>query len=115
MAVLVQPQLDAECGGVLFGLDPVDGDRRHLVVEAVAGTPDALVSGAATAVHCLLGRQRSHRRRGDAHVSGRCCLGVAGAGSPPWHDAPPTPSPDRRTWSGRSTPPTTCGSCRVVR
>ena len=55
MAVLVQPQLDAVCGGVLFGLDPVDGDRRHLVVEAVEGTPDALVSGRASAVHCLLG------------------------------------------------------------
>ncbi len=69
MAVLVQPQLDAVCGGVLFGLDPVTGDRRHIVVEAVAGAPDKLVSGTASAVHCLLGRRgrlvggRCHRQR----------------------------------------------------
>ncbi|HEX6230637.1 MAG TPA: PEP/pyruvate-binding domain-containing protein, partial [Actinomycetota bacterium] len=49
MAVLVQPQLQARCGGVMFGLDPVTGDRRHMVVEAVSGGPDALVSGRATA------------------------------------------------------------------
>ena len=54
MAVLVQPQLDPVCGGVLFGLDPVTGDGGHLVVEAVPGTPDVLVSGVASAVHCVL-------------------------------------------------------------
>ena len=41
---------------VLFGLDPVTGDRRHLIVEAVAGTPDGLVSGTVTAAHVVLGR-----------------------------------------------------------
>jgi len=79
MAVLVQPALDAGCGGVLFGLDPVTGDVGHLVVEAVPGGPEALVSGTATAVHAtltprgrlvgrstadlgrLLGRSRRHR------------------------------------------------------
>jgi rifampicin phosphotransferase len=57
MAVLVQPQLDAACGGVLFGVDPVTGDRTHLVAEAVAGVPDALVSGAATAAHVVMTRR----------------------------------------------------------
>jgi rifampicin phosphotransferase len=57
MAVLVQPQLDTECAGVLFGLDPVTGDAHHLVVEAVPGTPDGLVSGTVTAAHCVLGRR----------------------------------------------------------
>ena len=57
MAVLVQPQLDAQVGGVLFGVDPVSGDRRHVVVEAVGGGPDALVSGQANAAHLLLGRR----------------------------------------------------------
>lgn len=56
MAVLVQPELPAACGGVLFGLDPVTGDRHHLVVEAVAGSPDALVSGRSTAQHAVLTR-----------------------------------------------------------
>lgn len=45
MAVLVQPQLAPEWGGVLFGVDPVTGRSDHLVVAAVEGRPDALVSG----------------------------------------------------------------------
>ncbi|MDQ3951615.1 MAG: PEP-utilizing enzyme [Actinomycetota bacterium] len=45
MAVLVQPQLAPEWGGVLFGVDPVTGHTDHLVVAAVEGRPDALVSG----------------------------------------------------------------------
>jgi pyruvate,water dikinase len=57
MAVLVQNQLDAACSGVLFGLDPVTGSRRHIIVEAVEGTPDVLVSGAVSAAHCVLGRR----------------------------------------------------------
>lgn len=57
MAVLVQPLLDAAIGGVLFGLDPVTGDRRHLVVEAVEGGPERLVSGVATASRTVLTRR----------------------------------------------------------
>lgn len=45
MAVLVQPQLAPDWGGVLFGVDPVTGRTDHLVVAAVEGRPDALVSG----------------------------------------------------------------------
>lgn len=45
MAVLVQPQLAPEWGGVLFGVDPVTGRTDHLVVAAVPGRPDGLVSG----------------------------------------------------------------------
>lgn len=45
MAVLVQPQLAPEWGGVLFGVDPVTGRTDQLVVAAVPGRPDALVSG----------------------------------------------------------------------
>ena len=45
MAVLVQPFLPAEVGGVLFGVDPVTGARERLVVAAVEGPPEELVSG----------------------------------------------------------------------
>jgi hypothetical protein len=45
LAVLVQPLLDAACGGVLFGIDPVSGREDRLVVAAVEGGPDRLVSG----------------------------------------------------------------------
>ncbi|WP_346622736.1 PEP/pyruvate-binding domain-containing protein [Blastococcus montanus] len=45
LAVLVQPLLDARSGGVLFGIDPVSGREDRLVVAAVEGGPDRLVSG----------------------------------------------------------------------
>jgi pyruvate,water dikinase len=56
MAVLVQRQVAARVGGVLFGLDPVTGDRAHILVEAVPGGPESLVSGTVTAQRYLLGR-----------------------------------------------------------
>jgi pyruvate,water dikinase len=45
MAVLVQRQLVPAWGGVMFGADPVTGSRDRLVVAAVPGGPDQLVSG----------------------------------------------------------------------
>ena len=57
MAVLVQHQVAARVGGVLFGLDPVTGDRNHILVEAVPGGPESLVSGTVTAQRYLLGRR----------------------------------------------------------
>ncbi|MBY3552520.1 PEP/pyruvate-binding domain-containing protein [Modestobacter lapidis] len=45
LAVLVQPMLDARSGGVLFGIDPVSGREDRVVVAAVQGGPDRLVSG----------------------------------------------------------------------
>ena len=56
MAVLVQPMLAPRCGGVLFGLDPVTGRNDHIVVEAISGRPDSLVSGARVAEHYVLAR-----------------------------------------------------------
>ncbi|WP_316043402.1 PEP/pyruvate-binding domain-containing protein, partial [Actinomadura sp. CNU-125] len=45
MAVLVQPQLDAASGGVMFGADPVDGRTDRVIVSAAPGGPQALVGG----------------------------------------------------------------------
>lgn len=45
MAVLVQPQLSPRWGGVLFGADPVSGRTDRLLLSAVEGGPDRLVSG----------------------------------------------------------------------
>ncbi|MDQ3982013.1 MAG: hypothetical protein M3271_04960, partial [Actinomycetota bacterium] len=59
MAVLVQPQLAPEWGGVLFGVDPVTGRADHLVVAAVPGRPDALVSGSVEGHRYVL----THRAR----------------------------------------------------
>ena len=59
MAVLVQPQLAAAVGGVLFGLDPVSGRRDRLVVSASSAGPSAVVSGEVDGTRYLL----SHRGR----------------------------------------------------
>jgi pyruvate,water dikinase len=66
MAVLVQPQLDAVCGGVMFGLDPVSGRADRLVVAAVAGGPERLVSGTESGTtHVLTRRGRLVEREGE--------------------------------------------------
>ncbi|HEX4984141.1 MAG TPA: PEP/pyruvate-binding domain-containing protein [Ilumatobacteraceae bacterium] len=69
MAVLVQPMIDAEWGGVLFGADPVSGRRDRFLIAAVDGGPDALVSGRVdgwTAVLDRRGRVREVRSGHDA-------------------------------------------------
>jgi rifampicin phosphotransferase len=45
IAVLVQPLLDPDVGGVMFGVDPVSGRSDRRVVSAVRGAPEPLVSG----------------------------------------------------------------------
>ncbi|HET6954548.1 MAG TPA: PEP/pyruvate-binding domain-containing protein [Acidimicrobiales bacterium] len=57
IAVLIQPQVAAVRGGVLFGVDPVGGERRRLAVEVAPGTPDDLVSGRTAAAHLILSRR----------------------------------------------------------
>jgi phosphohistidine swiveling domain-containing protein len=46
MAVLVQPMVSVRAAGVAFTADPVTGDRGAVVVEAVRGLGEPLVSGA---------------------------------------------------------------------
>jgi pyruvate,water dikinase len=57
MGVLVQRHVAPSRGGVMFGVDPVTGDSRHVVVEAVAGGPEKLVSGRVTAQHYVATRR----------------------------------------------------------
>lgn len=57
MGVLVQRHLAPSRSGVMFGVDPVTGDRSTVVVEAVTGGPDRLVSGQVPAQHYVLGRR----------------------------------------------------------
>jgi phosphohistidine swiveling domain-containing protein len=57
MAVLVQHQVDAAIGGVMFGIDPMTGDEKHVLVEAVTGGPEHLVSGTVTAQRYVLGQR----------------------------------------------------------
>lgn len=53
-AVVVQRMLSVDVAGVLFTADPMTGQRRHMVVEAVAGLGDALVGGRVTPQRWLL-------------------------------------------------------------
>jgi phosphohistidine swiveling domain-containing protein len=45
IAVLVQPLIDPQFGGVMFGVDPVSGRSDRRVITAVRGGPERLVSG----------------------------------------------------------------------
>lgn len=51
MCVVVQAMVDARCAGVLFTADPVSGRHDRLVIDAVAGLGEALVSGEVTPDH----------------------------------------------------------------
>lgn len=48
MAVLVQEMVPADAAGVLFTVNPADGGANRLVIEAVPGLGDRLVSGQVT-------------------------------------------------------------------
>lgn len=56
MAVVVQEMACAEKSGVLFTIDPVSKSRDHLVVEAVFGLGEGIVSGLLTPDHYVIDR-----------------------------------------------------------
>jgi pyruvate,water dikinase len=62
MAVVVQRMVEADLAGVLFTCDPVAGRRDRMVVEAVLGLGEAVVSGAVTPDHYVLKRDGSVRK-----------------------------------------------------
>ena len=46
IAVVVQVMVASQQAGVMFTVDPADGDRTHLVIEAARGQGEVIVSGA---------------------------------------------------------------------
>ncbi len=48
IAVVVQHMVQSERSGVMFTLEPVTGDRTKLVIEAIYGLGEGIVSGAVT-------------------------------------------------------------------
>lgn len=71
MSVVVQKMIDARAAGVLFTSNPVTARRDQVVIDAVAGLGDALVSGQATPDHWILTQDGvvTHREiRGDQPV-----------------------------------------------
>jgi pyruvate,water dikinase len=65
MAVVVQRMVEAEVAGVLFTCDPVHNRRDRMVVEAVLGLGEAVVSGHVTPDHYVLKRDGRVKK---AHV-----------------------------------------------
>jgi pyruvate,water dikinase len=64
MAVVVQRMVEADVAGVLFTVDPTRGRRDRMLVEAVFGLGEAVVSGQVTPDHYVLardGRLKKHR------------------------------------------------------
>ncbi len=57
MCVVVQQMVDARAAGVLFTVDPVSHRRAHLVIDAVEGLGEALVSGEASPDHFVVDRE----------------------------------------------------------
>ena len=76
MGVVVQVMVQAGWAGVAFTLDPTDGKGHCLVIEAVPGLGEALVSGQVRPYRCRVDR-RTLRAAPDAPDDGR------GGRSPP--------------------------------
>jgi pyruvate,water dikinase len=79
MAVVVQRMVDADVAGVLFTIDPVRQRRDNMVVEAVFGLGEAVVSGQVTPDHYVLKRDGTVRRR-KVHVQPYAIVSAAGGG-----------------------------------
>ena len=67
MAVVVQELVSADVAGVMFTVDPVHGRKDRILVEAVLGLGEAVVSGEGTPDHYVLKRD-GRIRRADVHV-----------------------------------------------
>jgi len=62
MAVVVQRMVEAEIAGVLFTCDPIRKRHDRMVVEAVLGLGEAVVSGHVTPDHYVLKRDGAVRK-----------------------------------------------------
>ncbi|WP_410670101.1 PEP/pyruvate-binding domain-containing protein [Amycolatopsis sp. cmx-4-68] len=78
MAVLVQPMVPAAAAGVAFTADPVTGERDVVVIDAVPGLAERLVSGEVTPERWTVRDGRAHREPGaDAALDAGSALAVA--------------------------------------
>jgi rifampicin phosphotransferase len=79
MAVLVQVMVGADSAGVAFTADPVTGERREVVITAVSGLGERLVSGEAVGDEWVVrGDDATLRRESEGAITARQALEVAG-------------------------------------
>ena len=78
MAVLVQAMVEADSSGVAFTADPVTGRRGEVVLSAVRGLGERLVSGDAAGDEWVLrGEDATLRRESEGAITARQALEVA--------------------------------------
>jgi pyruvate,water dikinase len=78
MAVLVQRMVPADAAGVAFSADPLTGDRSTVIINAVAGLGDRLVSGEAAAEEWVVGPAGARlRRHAEAALDANAARAVA--------------------------------------
>lgn len=68
LALIVQRMVDADASGVAFTADPRSGSREAVVVEAVEGPGESLVSGERTPERWRVSESGVEREEGDEHV-----------------------------------------------
>ncbi len=68
VAVVVQRMVQSEISGIVFSVHPVTQDRNQLIIEAVLGLGEAIVSGEITPDSYIVGKQP--RRIIDKYLSG---------------------------------------------
>jgi phosphohistidine swiveling domain-containing protein len=68
MAVLIQKMIPADVAGVAFSADPVSGDREVVVINAVRGLGEQLVSGEATPDEWIVKGEDAHCRQSPEGV-----------------------------------------------
>jgi phosphoenolpyruvate synthase/pyruvate phosphate dikinase len=79
MAVLVQVMVEADSAGVAFTADPVTGRRDEVVITAVRGLGEKLVSGEAVGDEWVArGEDATPRRESKGAITRRLALEVAG-------------------------------------
>jgi pyruvate,water dikinase len=69
IAVVVQEMVHAEYAGVMFTADPVSGRLDRIVIEAVRGLGDALVSGQASGQHWVVDKATGALASGESVIS----------------------------------------------
>ena len=81
MAVLVQEQIRANAAGVLFTLNPLNGDENEMLVEAVWGLGATLVSGEATPQRYVLESETGRIRSFQPAPQGRMVTAAPDGGT----------------------------------
>ena len=78
MAVLVQAMVEADSAGVAFTANPVTGERDEVVITAVRGLGERLVSGEAVGDEWVVrGEDATLRRESEGAITRRQALEVA--------------------------------------